>query len=193
MNKMMITVIAFAAGIGTAKAEPVTIDFDGKASVAAGQAISADVKAPAAASLLAQAARQPAEAEMPARPAPEFTDLQLASMDKAIDGVIKRADGMNNPAFKRNMQWLRNASPEEKFAFVYAAPGSVYKFPKACYSKQNKDLIDDAIDAVTEWVCETVTTVECVFTCTYGEGNSDTAQNCYNDCHDVLVESCHQK
>lgn len=179
MKKITMMMMMVAAAVSVAGAEDLKIDFDGRAG---GVAISAsDIGARVKAEV-------PAPAAMPARTAPEFTTFQMQVMNGAINDVIKRNTG--NPALAKNFTWLlRNATAAEKAAFVYAKPGSVYKFPKACYAGNNKGLWDD----VVEWVCETVTTVECVFTCTYGETDTDVATNCYNDCQNVLVESCHEK
>jgi hypothetical protein len=182
MKKITMMMLVVAAAVSFARAEDLKIDFDGRtggAAVSAGE-IGAYVKATVAAA--------PAPAVMPERNAPEFSTFQLQVMNGAINDVIRR--NANNPALAKNFTWLlRNATAAEKASFVYAKPGSVYKFPKACYASDNKGLWDDLV----EWVCETVTTIECVFTCSFGEGDTDVATNCYNDCHEILVESCHQK
>lgn len=178
MKKITMMMMLVAAAVSVAGAEDLKMDFDGRGggAVISAREIGAYTKA-----------EVPAPAAMPARTAPEFTTFQMQVMNGAINDVIKR--NAANPALVKNFTWLlRNATAAEKAAFVYAKPGSVYKFPKACYAGNNKGLWDDLV----EWVCETVTTVECVFTCTLGEDDTDVATNCYNDCHDVLVESCHQ-
>lgn len=172
---VLVTMMSAAASAGT-------VDFDGKA----GGAIS---PAETVRRYAAESSRP--EAMMPSRPSPEFTVFQQQAINGAINDALRR--NRNNPGLAANLRCLKNSSFEEKAKFAYARPGQTYKFPAACYARNEKGLLDDITDAVGEWICETVTTTVCVFTCTFGEGDTETATNCYNDCDDVVVESCHQK
>lgn len=188
MNKIMMAVLVAGAAVSSVAAEGMRLDFDERGGVQAVTAASLQACGVKDAGCGAQAVPAPAAPKadvLPGRQSPEFTDFQMQVMNGAINDVIRR--NADKPELVRNFKWLRNASPAEKAAFVYAKPGQVYKFPKACYARNTRGLWDDLVD----WVCEQVTTVECVFTCTFGEGDTDTATNCYNDCHDVIVESCH--
>lgn len=190
MKKIAMMMFVAAAAVSSASAEGLKVDFDGRGGAAAVTAAGIQACSVNSGNCGVQAVPAPAapKAEaLPGRPSPDFTDFQMQVMNGAINDVIRR--NANNPELVRNFKWLRNASPAEKAAFVFAKPGQVYKFPKACYERNTRGLWDDVVN----WVCEQVTTVECVFTCTYGESDVNTATNCYNDCHDVIVESCHQE
>lgn len=134
------------------------------------------------------AAAVEAGALIPARATPVFTDSQLNGMDKAIDKAMRYAGtNMKNPGLKSSLACLRfNASQEEKFLFVYSAPGSAYKFPESCAAKQTKGLLDDAL----QWVCEAVWVPVCKQTCSLGVEDGETIVQCIEDCNDQLVESC---
>ena len=179
-NKILIAVFALLAAASAAGAEDIKVDFDGKKG------------APMFAQLLSQAGNSAAAVEagklIPARAKPVFADTQIYGMNKAINKAIVHAGlNMKKPALKASLECLRdNASQEDKFLFVYAAPGAAYKFPETCASKQTKGLLDDAL----QWVCEAVWVPVCKQTCSLGVEDGETIVNCIEDCNDQLVESC---
>ncbi|MDP2866154.1 MAG: hypothetical protein Q8O90_07920 [Elusimicrobiota bacterium] len=194
-SKMLTAVFAVLAAVSAARAEGIMIDFDGRG-LKGVNSLKADFNgkkgAPLFAQLFAQAGQVPAAFKagdmMPGRPAPVFTARELSGMDKAIEKAISHAGkNMKNPGLKANLECLRlNAATEEKFSFVYAAPGSAYKFPEGCSSKQTKDWIDDLLT----WVCESVWVPVCKETCSLGVEDGETIVLCIEDCNDQLVESC---
>ncbi|MDP2866397.1 MAG: hypothetical protein Q8O90_09155 [Elusimicrobiota bacterium] len=179
-SKILIAVFAVMTAVSAAKAEGVNIDFDGKKG------------APMFAQLLAQAGNSAAAVEagklIPARAKPVFKAAQIYGMNKSIDKAISHAGlNMKKPALKASLECLRdNASQEEKFLFVYAAPGAAYKFPEACSAKRAKGWLDDAL----QWVCEAVWVPVCKQTCSLGVEDGETIVSCIEDCNDQLVESC---
>lgn len=175
-SSILIAMIAVMAAASAAKAETINIDFDGKKS----------------AQLFSQAGKVSgaveAEALIPVRATPVFTDSQLYGMNKAISKASRYA-GMNmkNNTLQASLECLRaNASQVEKFSFVYAAPGTAYKFPETCSAKQPKGLLDDAL----QWICEAVWVPVCKQTCSLGVEDGETIVLCIEDCNDQLVESC---
>ncbi len=175
-SKILVAVFAIMAAASAAKADDINIGFDGKKG------------APIFAQLLAQAQPSPEAAIIPARAMPVFAANQIYGLNKSIDKAVAYAGlKMKNPALKANLECLRqNASQEEKFLFVYAAPGAAYKFPETCSAKQTKGLLDDAL----QWVCEAVWVPVCKQTCSLGVEDGETIVQCIEDCNDQLVESC---
>lgn len=166
-SKMLIAVFAIMASASVAKADSFTQLFSQSGNTAA---------------------VVDAGALIPARATPVFMAAQIYGMNKSIDKAIGYAGiNMKKPGLKASLECLRNnASQEEKFLFVYAAPGAAYKFPETCSAKQTKGLLDDAL----QWVCEAVWVPVCKQTCSLGVEDGETIVLCIEDCNDQLVESC---
>lgn len=180
--KILIAVFAVMAAASAARAEGPRTDFDAKKS------------APLFTLLVAQtipgiaaASGQEIEVVIPARATPVFTGKELEAMDRSIGTAIVYVKAHNQGAYLAESFdcLLRKGTPEQKFAFVYQAPGTAYAFTGACAKQNNKGTVEDACRWVVETVCRTVTAVSCVWV--VGSGNPPMSKE---ECKEESKEVC---
>jgi len=181
-NKMLIAVFAIMTAASAAKADGEVIDFDGKK----GAPLFAQLSAQTIPGMAVASGRE-MEVVIPARPTPVFTGKELEAMDKSIGTAIAYVQAHDQGAYLAESFecLLRKGTPEQKFAFVYQAPGTAYAFTGACAKQNNKGAVEDACRWVVETVCRTVTAVSCLWV--VGSGNPPMSKE---ECKEESKEVC---